>query len=611
MTRTTALTLAAALAAAAPAFAQDQGPAAPDAVLITGTRLAQTPAETGTSVSVITASDIAALGFDFAIDALAAAPGVTISQNGAFGGQASLRIRGAGGEQTLVLIDGVPVNDASAPGGGFDFARLDTENIDRIEVLKGPQSTLWGTDAIGGVVAITTKRATEGLGGGAFLEAGSFATVRGGAALEAGGAAGDIRLAAAGVTSDGISKADAANGNTEEDGFDSLTLSARGGAELPAGARLDAAVLWTDAQTAFDGFSFDAEGSVADADEVSETEELSAHLALTAPLFADRLKTLLLVGYSDIDRENVTDGVSSFAAEGERALYRAQGEWTIDARNTLLVGAERDDSSAGDGDTAIDSLFALYELKPHRTLTLTGGARRDDHERFGAETTGRVAAAFNPTEALTLRASWGQGFKAPTIFQTTFFCCGAAGPNADLQSESSSAFDIGVELRAPGGRGVVGATYFDQDTDNLITFSFLAGGYENIAEARSRGVEVFARYELTDWLSVSADYAWIDAEDGGGERLIRVPVHSGDVTATLDPAGPISGAILVRHNGAEEDLAGQVDAWTRVDLTGRYALSERLELFARVENLFDADYQQILGYGTPGVSGSAGVRVRY
>jgi len=160
----TALLGAVSLSLALPALAQEAetDQTTLETVFVEGSRLNQTETEIGSSVTIITAEDIEELGFDFALDAIAAAPGVTINSNGAFGGSASVRIRGASSEQTLVLVDGVPVNDPTSPGGGFNFARLDTENVERIEVLKGPQSTLWGTDAIGGVVSITTKRPDQG-----------------------------------------------------------------------------------------------------------------------------------------------------------------------------------------------------------------------------------------------------------------------------------------------------------------------------------------------------------------------------------------------------------------------------------------------------------------
>ncbi|MEM1151491.1 MAG: TonB-dependent receptor, partial [Pseudomonadota bacterium] len=467
----TALAGAVSLSLAFPALAQeaDTVQTTLDPVIVEGSRLNQTATEIGSSVSIITAEEIDALGFDFALDAIAAAPGVTINSNGAFGGQATVRIRGAASEQTLVLIDGVPVNDPTSPGGGFNFARLDTENIERIEILKGPQSTLWGTDAIGGVVSIITKRPDEDLGGSAFAEYGSFNTFRGGASVENANNTGDFRLAIVGITSDGISKADEDNGNPEDDAYEALTLSAKGGLNLGGDARLSANVLWTDAESEFDSFIFGAQGNVGDGDQVSETEELSGDISLTGTLFNGALDNLLLVGYSDIDRQNFTNGAPSFDASGDRTIYRYQGTLDINEANTLAFGVEREETTSSGEDTSIDGFFALYEFQATEALTLTGGLRVDDHSTFGTETTGRAAVAFNPNPQLTLRASWGQGFKAPTLFQLSGG--GFAPPNPDLQPETSQAFDAGIDWRSRDGRFAAGLTVFDADIEDLISFA--------------------------------------------------------------------------------------------------------------------------------------------
>ena len=592
--------------------ARDTDQAHIDTILVTGTRIEQTTTETGSTVRVIDAAEIEALGFSHALDAIAGAPGVTVNQNGTFGGSATVRIRGASSDQTLVLIDGVAVNDASAPGGGFDFARLDTENIERIEILSGPQSTLWGTDAIGGVVAITTRRPGAGLGGNLFAQGGSYGAVRGGASLGNAGSAGDYRLAATRLNSDGLSRADADNGNSEDDGLESLTLSARGGLNLPGGVRLDGSLLWNDSEAEFDSFLFGAEGNVADGDELSATEELSGHLALQAPLLDGRLDNLLLVGRAEIDRRNFSDGSPSFAARGERTLIRYQGTLAIDARNTLAVGAEREESTANQSDSSLNGLFALYAWQPIEALTLSGGVRSDDPENFASETTARIAAAYRPAPGVTLRGSWGQGFKAPTIFQTTFFCCGATSANEALKPERSEGFDIGAEWRSSSGRAHLGLTVFRQDTRDLIDFSFAVGGYQNIEKVQSRGIEVTAGWNFTESLALAADYAYIKATEGDGAALSRLPRHSGDLILSLDPAGPFSGNVLLRYNGRETNSDGStLDGWARIDINARYEVTDRFELFGRIENLLDAHYQQILGYGTPGLSGSVGFRWRY
>ena len=584
-----------------------------DTIIVNGSRLDQTMTEIGSSVSVITRDHLEELGVDFALDAIATAPGVTVNQNGAFGGNASVRIRGASNDQTLVLIDGVPVNDPTGTGGGYNFAYLDTDTIERIEVLKGPQSTLWGSDAIGGVVSITTKRPTEGLSGTVFGEYGSFNTLRGGASISNANEIGDFRLAATGLTTDGISKADEANGNSEDDGYDSQTVSAKGGLNLPASVRLETSLMWSDAESEYDSYAFGAQGSVADGDEVTNSETLSGNITLKAPLFDGRLENLVQIGYADIERENTSNGVQSYFTEGDRVLFRYQGTFAINDTNTLAFGTEREETSANEQESSIDSLFALYEFKPVDSLTLTGGIRVDDHETFGSETTGRVAAAWTATDQLTFKASWGQGFKAPSIFQSTYICtfCGLTAPNTNLKAETSEAYDIGVQWQSADERIVLGATLFDQETENMIDFSYTAG-YDNIALVDSQGVELTGAYAINNWLGIAASYTFIDSEDGNGNALARLPESTGNISASFDPDGPFSGAVLVRYNGEEANTDGsKLDSWTRVDLTGSYDLNETVEIYGRIENLLDEEYQQILGYGTPGLSGSVGVRLRY
>ena len=226
MRKTYLLLGAAFLSATSPVVADDE-------IIVYGARMEQPVTEVGSSVTIITAEDIEAQGFDFVVDALATAPSVTINQNGTFGGTATVRIRGASSEQTLVIIDGVVANDPTSPGGGYDFARLDPSNIERIEVLRGPQSTLWGTDAIGGVINIITKRPAEGSASKVFAQAGSYGSLRGGVDFAGASERFDYRLAVTTMSTDGISKADEANGNTEKDPFDSTTVSARFGARRP------------------------------------------------------------------------------------------------------------------------------------------------------------------------------------------------------------------------------------------------------------------------------------------------------------------------------------------------------------------------------------------
>jgi len=587
------------LALGAPVFAQTDS--SDDVITVTSTRLERPLSETGTSVTVIDQAQLDQTAF--ALDAIATAPGVTVNQNGSFGGTASVRIRGASSEQTLVLLDGVPVNDPTSPGGGYNFATLDSGSIERIEILRGGQSVLWGSDAIGGVVAITSRRPDSGTGVTGYAEFGSFNTVRGGTAFSGANEQGDFRLSVNAIDTDGISKADEDDGNAEEDGYNAYTLSARGRYDLGFG-EISASLRHVDAENEYDSFGF-ATG-VQDGDEVGETTETSGAITFAADHFDGALETWVQVAFADIERENFTNGTSSFSTEGDRLVLRYQGFWNISERHRLAFGAEREDSSANDNDTDINSLFTLLELEPVDGLVLTGGVRHDESDRFGGETTAKAAVSWQASEHIRVFGSAGTGFKAPTIFQTTFFCCGATQPNPDLAAETSEGFDLGADFAFAEGRGLVTATVFDLTVENQISFS--SGSYFNIAKVESTGLELAGRYALNSAWSVSGNYTYTDAEDGSGGELVRLPEHAGyaELTYTADRWG---GTVSVRHNGEEQDSRGTVDAWTRLDASAHYTVNDRIEIYGRAENLTDEDYQQIFGYGTPGLSGYVGVRL--
>lgn len=576
-----------------------------DEVVVEAFRLPTPLSDTGASVWIVDETLIKNRGYIHMTDALASAPGVTVNQNGPFGGQATARIRGASSDQTLVLVDGIMVNDISTPGGGFNFGVFDVSDVERIEVLKGPQSTLWGSDAIGGVINIVSKTPAQGLTGDISATGGSFGTQQYRVSMEGGNEAGDFRVSYNDISTDGISKAEEDDGNPEEDGYDAQTLSFRGGVNLPGDARLQVNYRRTDGNTEFDSFGL-ATG-VQDGDERSKTELATAQVSLSFPLFDDRLQNTLKYGDTDIDRDSFSNGSPSFSAEGERQVIQYQGTYTINADHQLSVGFEEEDTDSGTDKFSSTGIYALYQFSPVEALTVSMGVRQDDHDEYGSETVGRISAAWSVTDSVNLRASWGEGFKAPTIFQTTFFCCGATGPNTNLKPEDSEAFDIGVDWQLPNGKGALSVTAFRQDTDNQINFSFGVGGYENIDEVESKGIELALDYRFTDTLSVASNVTYMDTEDGDGEELIRLPDLTADLALKWQPINALVTTLSLTYNDEEEDTRGTVDSWTRVDASAVYTFSDHIEVFGRIENLGDRDYQQIFGYGTPERSGYVGV----
>lgn len=585
-------------------------------IVVTATRLPTAADAVTAAVSVLTEEDLERRQATFLLDQLATIPGVVVSQNGPFGGQATVRIRGAGADQTLVLIDGVAVNDPTAPNGGFNPAFLDAADIARVEVLRGPQSTLWGSDAIGGVVNIVTRRPPAGFSGVASAEAGSFETRRAVLSGAFGGERLDVRLGGVVLRSDGVSKADEDDGARETDPYESDILDGRIGFDVSAALRLEAFGRLTDSETAFDRFG--AVTGVRDGDDVGVSEERSGGLIARLNALDGRLESAFVLSRADIERRNRSNGRQTFVAEGFREAWRYQG--ALQATDALRVafGAEREESKVErSGSTRIDGLFLLAEAKPADTLILTAGVRRDDHSTFGDESTVRVGARWSLRPSLALRGSFGQGFKAPTIFQLVSFFPPATAPNRDLQPEEAEGWDLAAILRTADGRfeGEVGV--FGLKTENQI--SFAAGRYVNIARVESQGVEAAARVAITPRLALAASYAFTDAENPTtGAALIRIPEHAAFLEADWRPTESLGLTATVRHNGEEPDLntgpfpARPVvnDAWTRLDVAARYALNQRVELYGRVENLSDENYQDLFGYGAPGRAAFAGVRLR-
>jgi len=577
--------------------------------IVVAGRRSQPITEVAKSVSVITEEALAGRQYTFVVDALQSLPGVNINQNGTFGGAATVSIRGASTDQTVILIDGVQMNDTASPGGGFNFANLDPNGIARIEVLRGPQAVLYGSDAIGGVINIITKSGGEGFGADAFAEYGAFDSLRLGGNARGGSDRIGFNLSASYAETDGISAADEANGNTEADGYENLTLRGKVTAKLTDTASFEVTSSYVDSENEFDSFG------PADGDEVGETTEFSIAGRARLDLFDGKLNNTFSVEYSNIERENFRAGVSTFTAEGERFNLDYLGVLDITEGWTLTAGAqhERIDSKTDDADAlTIDSLFGIVTYSGIEGLTLSGGLRVDDHETFGSTTNGELNAAYVVESTGTkLTAAWSEGFKAPTIFQLTFSCCGFDA-NPDLNPERAKAWEVGVSQPLLDGRLILGATYFDQDVEDLIEFTFSAG-YQNIAQASIKGIELTIDAALTDTLSLQANYTHQDADDEGtDERLVRRPDDEAFAALTWQPTGKLSTTIGLTYNGDELDTSGEtVPSWTRVDLRASYALTDTVELYGRIDNLFDEDYQQIFGYGTPGTSAFAGIRARF
>ncbi|NJC40758.1 vitamin B12 transporter [Brevundimonas alba] len=607
------LLLATAAAVFLPVCAHAQTPDDPDAlpeVVVTATRLAAIVGDTP-GARVIDRSVIDQRGAVFAADILTDVPGLSVVRSGAFGGVAQVRMRGASPGKTLVLVDGVPVNDPAEVNGAFDFSGLELSDIERIEVLSGPQSSLWGSDAIGGVIAFTTRD----LDGVALeAEAGSFGTVRGRAAA---GVSADRYGFGAWVSrfdTDGISAADEADGNTEADGFRSTTAGARGRYLFSQAVSVDGSIRWTESEADLDGYPAPA-FVLADTDDTQESEQWSGFGRLRLDAFG--LSHQFSLSASDIARETVSAFSSAFEADRQILRWQADG---AAGGVAFVVGAEREETegSLSTGlteDLGTSSAFATARIEPSSRLSLSGALRFDETDDFGSKTTGRVSAAFDVGGGVTLSAAYGTGFKAPSISQAVCDFCFSSQPFPVLRPERAEGYEAAVGWASADGRIEGRLTAYRLEVEDQITYVFdpvtFDSYYVNVAETATDGVELEGRARLGGGFDLGLAWAWTDARDETtGARLLRVPEQAG--SATLGWTGErLSAALTVRGESEQDDAGGVREAFVTANLNGALALTDQVSLTARIENLADERYQQVLGYGEPGRSGYLGIRLRY
>lgn len=605
MTAAGGLTLLAALSLAGPSLAAEEITDL-DAVIVT--RLASEP-ETVPGLTVISEDDIALRQTTFAADALATVPGVSFSRNGGFGGVSTLRIRGAAGDKTLVLVDGVVQNDASSPNGGFDFAAFDLADIQRIEILAGPQGSLWGSDAIGGVVAFTTRELD---GWRASAEAGSFGSRRGSAAIGRVSDAFALGAAVSAYQSDGVSKA---AGGTEADGLDSRTASVSGRYSFNDQLSLEGRVRYSRFDADIDGY--DASFTFGDTPDRARSRDWSGYARLKAQDLLG-LDQSLLISLYDLDRDNISAFSSSYAAR--RTTFRWQaGKGDPGDRFAVLAGFERDETEAslstGDrADLGSASAFVTGRFSPIAPISLGAALRYDDPDDFESKVTARLTASGDLGHGVRAEASWGQGFKTPTISQAVCDFCFPAGPSTGLKPETAEGWDLGLSWRSDDGRLSLKAVGFRLEVEDQISYGI--GRYVNIDRTLTTGATLSADLELGRGFRLQAAYGHADATDlATGQELLRVPEHSG--AASLAWQGDRLNAILtLRAEGEQADSNPSTfspetrEGFVTAGLAGGWRVTDSVEVTARIENLADESYQESLGYREAGRGLFIGLRLR-
>jgi len=608
-----------------------------DQVVVTAGRASDKLSETPVSTTVITAETLRQRQAVVVSDLLSRTPGVTVTRNGGVGGSTQVRIRGAETDQTAVLIDGVKLNDPSSTGGGYNFATLLAGDVDRIEVLRGPQSTLWGSQAIGGVVSMITKTPDGPLSGDATVEGGSRATAYARVGVGAGGDWGGWRLAAGSYTTAGVSNFDEAMGGKEKDGYHNTAVSGRLDLKVAEWATLDARLSYAAGRNEFDGFPAPA-FAFADTAEYGKTKELVSYLGTRLSSFDGALESRIGYAYTQTDRDNYNPDqavtTKTFDARGSDSSLEYQGTWTINPVWRAVFGAETertwfrtaapsdfDPNPAADRHaTGMDSVYGQLQAKLVAGLTLTGGVRYDDHDTFGSATTFQAGATWTPNGGATIfRANYGEGFKAPSLYQLY-----SDYGNTDLKPEEAKSWDIGVEHSVLDGRLRGSITYFDRDTTNQIDFlsnntppNF--GGYANTAKTRADGVEVEGSFEVNSLLTLTGNYTNMDAVNKSaganyGKDLVRRAGETASADAELSLPNGLTGGVTMQYVGHSFDNAAntrRLKSYVLTDVRVSYPINDTFELYGRIENLFDQQYETLYRYGTLGRGAFAGVRARF
>jgi vitamin B12 transporter len=603
-------------------------------VVVTATRVPTPESQIGSSMSVITREDIENHAYVTLPDILADVPGLNIIQTGGPGGTTSVFMRGTDSNHTKVLIDGIDAGDPSDLTGAVDLAHFAAADIERVEVLRGPQSGLYGSDAIGGVINILTRTGSGPPRFTAGLEGGSFGTFD-----QTAGASGSVarfnyavevahlRTAGTPVTPGDL----VPPGRTiSQDTYDNKTTSAKLGANLTDNFDLGLVVRAIATKLDFTGDDFVGPESQRN---YGTTRQLftrgSGHLVLFDGAFDQTFGVAYTDHRSRDDDPNPAasaGGNDPSTNSGDRMKFDWQGNVALTKTQILILGAEHEtddlaDTTPTNASVSNDAGFAQIQSQFGERLFNTLAIRYDANSQFGGKVTYRAAPALLiPETGTKLKGSVGTGYKAPTLSeQFDNFPSFDFFGNPHLQPETSIGWDAGFEQQVPGLPVRVGSTYFHNDIHNLITSNSTFSSYTNIGEATSWGTENFIAWTVRAGLSVRGDYTYTVAEDDVlHEELTRRPRNKASLAATWQATDEVTIAASLLYVGPWIDVArnGLVSGltttgYTLVNVAATYRFTPDFAGYVRIDNLLDRHYQDPTGFRRPGLGVFAGIRVAF
>lgn len=613
-----------------------------DEILVTGGREPVSSEKVGRAHTVLTSKQLEDSQSLYVADALRQVPGLAVSRTGAVGGLTQVRLRGAEGNHVLVLVDGIEVSELSS--GEFDFGGLAVADIDRIEVLRGPQSALWGSNALAGVIHIVTKSGSRGgFEYGARSEGGTDGTALVSGYLRGGEDKYDYALSGIFRRSDGFNISDF---GSEKDGDYNTTLNFKGSADLAPWLTFDATARYVFRETDTDDqdFAFPAtptQGLVIDSDDQSTSEEFYTGFGLNLDTLDGLLTHVARFEITDVTRKNISDDVRSSASTGTRyhasyqasanfetpdflsAVHTLTGAFEFEHENFRALRPVFDPTQLDKRSRNLFGFIGEYRGEFFDSLFLSAAVRHDDNDRFRDATTFSVSGAYIVPEFETrLHGSVGTGVTNPSFFEQFGFIPASFIGNPNLRPERSFAWDIGVEQPLLDGQLVVDVTYFNARLKDEIQTNFVgfATTPVNLNGTSTReGIEVgLTAYPLDD-LTVRASYTYTDAEEPSGLQEVRRPHHAAAVNVSYAFADGRGNAFVdAIYNGEMEDLEFinatpqtrvTLDDYTVVNIGGSFRITETTQVYGRVENLFDEVYEEVFGFNTRGITAFFGVRV--
>lgn len=622
-----ALTCKTAVADDAPAASASLSP-----LVISATRIPTPEDELGSSVTVITADDIAKKQLRTLPDVLQSVPGLNVVQSGGIGGVTSVFIRGTNSNHTKVLIDGIDMADPSTPTGAFDFSNLNVADIERIEVLRGPQSGLYGSDAVGGVINIVTK---SGKGPAAFsgsAEVGSFGTFNQDASISGSTNRFNYSFNAMHLYSDDtpVTPTDLlpAGQNRTANSYDNKTYSTKLGAKVSDDWDAGLVARYIESDLRFIGSNFNVTPNVPDTQRSQNTtKQLFTRGTAHTQSFDGLLDQTFGLSYTEYKRTSFSPSStpSLSISNGDRLKEDWQGNIGLADNQVLVMGLENQSEELHT--TAItpstDTQAGSVELQSSFDDILFNSisVRHDRNSRFGGDNTYRIAPSIHvPNSGLRLKGSLGTAFKAPSLndlfvddVPDNFFS------NPNLKPEKSIGYDAGFDQTLLDKRLQFGSTYFHNSIKNLITTNDAFTTNINVGKAETYGFENFVSVKPESDLTLRADYTYTIANDEvKHQELLRRPKHKASLTGTWQatPVAMLSATALYVGSWIDTDRYGNIsrlksDGYTVFNLAGTYDLGDGVTAFARIDNLFDKTYQDPVGFDRPGLGVFAGIRVNF